>query len=200
MSGKSISIPVFLRVLQQSVLELLGEAHSRQVFERPELAMIVDAAAPGAGITAILEELGRSFAERYDKLTAQGLLIRTGRASLVFLRRLEPRISALGTIENRLKPVDSRFRDSLSEIATIFSNPADLKIDVQPAGSFMFSWRMRAATQTEVAMFFTPYFFFGLLQEFCEWLDARKDYQLAYASDNGATTDKSIHLEIHNPD
>ena len=33
----------------------------------------------------------------------------------------------------------------------------------------------------------TPYFYFGLLEEFCNWLDSRKNYLLNYAEEMKTT-------------
>ena len=195
MSGENIQTPVFLEILRQSVLELLADEESNRMFQRPGLA------SPGDnGILSILEALGGSFAQLYDAETARGLLIRAGRASLIFLRRYEARVSALGAIDNRLKPVEPRFRHSLTELSSFFSDPRDMIVEMDVTGPLAFSWCLRADAPDGLEMDFTPYFFFGLLQEFCEWLDARKNYQLVYASKSRQETGETILIEIRDPD
>lgn len=195
MSGEIFQPPVFLKILRQSVLELLGDEESNRLFQRPGLASSGD-----NGILSVLEALGGSFAQLYDSETARGLLIRAGRASLIFLRRYEARVSALGAIENRLKPVEPRFCHSLTELSSFFSHPRDMIVEMDMTGSLAFAWRMRADAPDGFEMDFAPYFFFGLLQEFCEWLDARKNYQLVYASENRQAPDETILIEIRDPD
>jgi hypothetical protein len=195
MSGENIQSPVLLKILRQSVLELLGEAESNRLFQRSEQA------APGDnGILSVLETLGGSFEQLYDSETARGLLIRAGRASLIFLRRYEARISVLGAIDNRLKPVEPRFRHSLAELSSFFSHPRDMIVEMDMTGPMAFTWRMRTDAADGLEMDFAPYFFFGLLQEFCEWLDARKNYQLIYSSESMQEAVETILIKIRDPD
>ena len=195
MSGKIIQPRVFLKILQQSVLEMLGEEESDRLFQSPPLTSLEE-----QGILFILEELGSVFAQRFDSATACGLLIRAGRASLIFLRRHEVGIATLGATENRLKPVEQRFLFSLKELARHFTIPRDMIVKVNKTGLLAFSWCMHPDASDGLRMNFTPYFFFGLLQEFCEWLDARKNYQLVYASASGQETGETILIEIREPD
>ncbi len=195
MSGKIIQTPVLLKILQQSVLELLGEEESDRLFQQTGLSSL-----DKQGILFILEALGDAFAQRFDSQTARGLLIRAGRASLIFLRRFEEGIADLGATDNRLKPVVQRFLYSLKELARLFSRPCDMVVNVDLIGQQAFDWHMQVDAPEEMKMDFAPYFFFGLLQEFCEWLDARKNYQLVYTSASGQETGETILIEIRDPD
>jgi len=195
MSGKIIQTPVLLKILQQSVLELLGEEESDRLFQQTGLSSL-----DKQGILFILEALGDAFAQRFDSQTARGLLIRAGRASLIFLRRFEEGIADLGATDNRLKPVVQRFLYSLKELARLFSRPCDMVVNVDLIGQQAFDWHMQVDAPEEMKMDFAPYFFFGLLQEFCEWLDARKNYQLVYTSASGQVTGETILIEIRDPD
>jgi len=195
MSGKKIQIPVFLKIMRQSVLELLGDEESDRLFQRTGLSSL-----DKQGILFVLEALGDAFAQRFNSETARGLLIRAGRASLTFLRRYEEDIADLGAIDNRLKPVAKRFHYSLAELAKYFSRPCDMVVNVDLTGQMVFDWRMQADAPEGMKMDFAPYFFFGLLQEFCEWLDARKNYQLVYVSESGQETGETIIIEIREPD
>lgn len=195
MSGKIIQTPVLLKILQQSVLELLGEEESDRLFQQTGLSSL-----DKQGILFVLEALGDAFAQRFDSQTARGLLIRAGRASLIFLRRFEEGIADLGATDNRLKPVVQRFLYSLKELARLFSRPCDMVVNVDLIGQQAFDWHMQVDAPEEMKMDFAPYFFFGLLQEFCEWLDARKNYQLVYTSASGQVTGETILIEIRDPD
>ena len=138
MSGKIIQPRVFLKILQQSVLELLGEEESDRLFQQTGLSSL-----DKQGILFVLEALGDAFAQRFDSQTARGLLIRAGRASLIFLRRFEEGIADLGATDNRLKPVVQRFLYSLKELARLFSRPCDMVVNVDLIGQQAIDWHMQ---------------------------------------------------------
>ncbi len=201
MSGKKFPGPLFLRVLEKSVFEILGKPESEAIFQCSGImSESTGDMLENPDFSFILEKLAESFAERYDAETAKGLLIRTGRSSLNHLRRYEEQISSMGGIENRLKPVEHRFSYSLDKFASFFCDPRDIEIDVQKTEPLCFQWRVRTDPHSDQEIRYTPYFFFGLLQEFCEWLDARKNYQLVYTNETGEPAWHIILIEIHDPD
>ena len=61
-----------------------------------------------------LEDMGMVLARKYNPQTAMGLLIRMGRASLIFLRRyFSPIFPNWAASITDLKPLDKRFLSSL---------------------------------------------------------------------------------------
>lgn len=139
-----------------------------------------------------LEKLGGELAQKYGAQTAMGLMIRIGRASLTFLRRFFPQISALGEIENRLVPLDKRFPNSLKVLAEVTALELGDEVIVDCTGNLSYDWQINARYQS-----YTPYYHFGLLEEFCYWLDSRKDYQMIYAADAAVVDSRQIHVNIH---
>ena len=135
---------------------------------------------------------GRALAQRYGEQVSMGLLIRMGRASLTFLRRFFPEISALGNIDNRLKPVDKRFPDSLKVLAEVAASELGKPVEVSSLGGLSYEWQIHTGDLS-----YTPYFHFGLLEEFCYWMDARKNCQIAYALDGepGKIAELSIQVK-----
>lgn len=165
----------FLEAVCLASIEILGEKQTFQVLK-------------GLGIASYsrleesrfsLERFGRELAARYDPQTARGLLIRIGRASLIFLRRYFSEISELGGIDNRLKPLEKRFPFSLGVLAQKMGEAMGAEIQASVADSQTYKWCLDAPDAV-----FEPFYHFGLLEEFCAWLDARKDYQIAYAPDS----------------
>ena len=197
MDAPHLSTATFLQVLNQAMLEILGRGESHAILKRSGMcAGASEADLSGVGFSSMLESLGNEMARCFDDATARGLLIRAGRAALIFLRRHQEPISTLGSIDNRLKPVSRRFADSLQELAAALSSPQDLSLEVELCAPMEFEWRMCYLLPTEKPERFTPFFFFGVLQEFCEWLDARKDYQLIYNTAEEQANCDCIHIAI----
>ena len=134
---------------------------------------------------------GRVLAQRYGQQVAMGLLIRIGRASLTFLRRFFHEISELGTIEFRLKPIDKRFPDALQTLAQVASAEMGEAIELSNLEGLSYEWQIHT---NDLA--YTPYYYFGLLEEFCYWIDARKDCQLAYAASGQPGKIASLTVQI----
>jgi hypothetical protein len=139
-----------------------------------------------------LEKLGQALAEKYGDQTARGLMIRIGRASLTFVRRYYPVVSELGNIENRIKPLDVRFPYSLDVLAGMISQNVGIEVKSAPAGKLAFEWKINATDR----QLYAPYYHFGLLEEFCYWLDTRKYYQLTYADGNSEPGMQVIGLQV----
>ena len=161
----------FVDAICQAAVEILGEKEAFTTLKEMGFPTLI----PADASRFSLEDMGVVLARKYNPQTAMGLLIRMGRASLIFLRRYFSDISELGSIENRLKPLDKRFLSSLGILAQRVSSELGQPTQVSALNTLSFTWRVQSPEQT-----YTMYYHFGLLEEFCTWLDARKDYQLVY--------------------
>jgi len=164
----------FVEAICQAVVEILGEKEAFLVLK--EMGVSSFNVADSSRYSLVL--MGRELTRKHDRPTAMGLMIRIGRSSLTFIRRYFNQISELGGIDNRLKPINKRFPYSLDILARTASAELgeEIKVIFQPDLSF--EWQIMTNDFS-----FTPYFHFGLLEEFSYWLDARKDYQIVYAAD-----------------
>ncbi len=65
------------------------------------------------------------------------------------------------------------------------------KINTLAVDALTYQWQLAASQAV-----FEPYYHFGLLEEFCSWLDSRKDYQIVYApqGEEGKLTELTIHV------
>lgn len=176
---EKIQNPLF-HIFYQSLLEILGEAQALEVLKRQGLGLpSMDTTSPTFSIAEIFSNTGRQLTEEYGDMTARGLLIRSGRASLVFFRRHFPLLADLGSLENRLIPLERRFKKSLDAFADLWSQQTGLYSVVELTNRLEFTWRIKLAPANSDQNL-TPYFLFGLLEEFCAWLDARKSYRIVY--------------------
>ncbi len=162
-----------------ALLEILGQDQADKLFRKQGIdPQKLSTAALSGSITDVMDRIGAELEKKNGKMSAQGLFIRTGRASLIFFRRFFPEIAELGSLQNRLKPVDKRFTHSLESVATLWSRETDLLAHVEAVDRGEFKWSMQ---ENKVMQGQTPYFLFGLLEEFCTWLDARKSYRIIYS-------------------
>lgn len=168
---------LFVDAICQASVEILGEKEAFGSLKAMGLPTLV----PADASCFSLEDLGVVLARKYDPQTAMGLLIRVGRASLIFLRRYYSEISDLGSIDNRLKPLDKRFLISLTRLAECVSSELGQPVSILAQDALSYSWQIQSPDQV-----YSMYYHFGLLEEFCNWLDSRKDYQLVHAG-NDAT-------------
>lgn len=164
----------FIEAICLAAVEILGEKDTYLILKEIGVSCF---SAANSNLFSIAQ-FGNALAGRYGPQVAMGLMIRIGRASLTFLRRFFPEISELGGIDNRLKPVNKRFPYSINVIAHLTSKELKDQIEVVGKDGLSYEWQIRTNNQS-----LTPYFHFGLLEEFCYWLDARKDCQIAYAMD-----------------
>jgi hypothetical protein len=176
----------FLEAICLASVEILGEKETFQTLKG--LGMSSFSALDPSLFT--MERYGQELAKRHDEQVAAGLLIRIGRASLIFLRRYYETIGLLGAIDNRLKPIEKRFPDSLKVLAGEIGGEMGTKVETAAENALTYRWRLDAPERV-----FEPYYHFGLLEEFCNWLDSRKDYQIVYAL-QGAQG-KAAELTIH---
>ena len=164
----------FIEAIYLAAAEILGEKDAYSILK---VIGVSSFSAANTGNFAIAS-FGNALARRYGPQVAMGLMIRIGRASLTFLRRFFPVISELGGIENRLKPVDKRYPYSLQILAGLAGKELKDPVAVVAQGSLSFEWQVSTADLS-----FTPYYHFGLLEEFSYWLDARKNCQIVYAAE-----------------
>ena len=124
-----------------------------------------------------IEQFGVALESLYDPLTAKGLLIRIGRETFLHVRRKFEKISCLGEINNRLKPIHKRFADSFQELTEWITIEMFVEIQVKSEEENQFRLILNIGNSS---FLYFPYFLIGILEEFCYWLDTRKNYNLAY--------------------
>ncbi|MBM3136962.1 MAG: hypothetical protein FJZ98_02115 [Chloroflexi bacterium] len=146
---------------------------------------------------SVIDHIGNLLVQDFGQMSAQGILIRAGRASLIFFRRFFSEVDELGDLQNRLKPVDRRFFHSMEILAEIWSREMGVFASVRKVDRGEFIWSM-AVTWSEIEknQIFLPYFAFGLLEEFCAWLDARKSYRIVFSQpENGELAELLISIQ-----
>jgi len=189
---EKINNPLF-HIYYQSLLEILGEAQATELFKKQGLGLpSISKSNLLPSIAEIFSNIGSQLIEDHGDMTARGLLIRSGRASLVFFRRYFQQLAVLGSLENRLNPLERRFKKSLDSFADLWSQQTGLDSVVELTNRFEFTWRMKLSP-VNADQNLTPYFLFGLLEEFCAWLDARKSYQIVYP---GAGPDGMVEIVV----
>lgn len=193
----SIQNPV-LQCVYLSLLEILGQDQAVNLFKEQKIdpeKLSVDEVS--GEVAVIIDQIGDALNREFGQMAAQGLLIRAGRASLVFFRQFLPQVAELGSLQNRLKPVDRRFLQSLKSLAGLWSHETGLSSTVDQVDRGEFRWLMTTPAAKEGGnQTLLPYFIFGLLEEFCGWLDARKSYRIVYSQPkNGELAELSIAIQ-----
>ena len=184
-----------------SLLELLGDEKVDEVFASAGLDPF-DKTAPvffrrGA---ELLDKVAGELCESFGVETTRGLMIRMGSASLTFFRKYFQEVAQLGSIENRLKPLDRRFLASLNSLALVLSSEMGMIFKVDSKNTSNFEWQSHKPKIDHDTPVLAPFFYFGLLEEFCNWLDSRKNYLLNYAPDENKKDQDLITIEIRNMD
>ena len=201
MSEKDSNLNPVLQSVYLSLLEILGEGQAANLFNEQEIdpGMLGSTEVSGE-VAMVVDRIGDSLNQEFGQMAAQGLLIRAGRASLVFFRRFFNKVADLGSLENRLKPVDKRFFHSLRSLADLWSHETGLSSNVEQVDHREFKWLMSAPARNDGGnQTFLSYFLFGLLEEFCAWLDARKSYRIVYSQpENGDLAELSIAIQPQN--
>jgi len=182
-----------------SLLELLGDDQVDEIFASASLDPF-DLTAPHYFRRGkeLIDSVSAQLTLNYGEETTRGLLIRMGGASLTFFRKYFSEIAQLGNIENRLKPIDRRFLSSLKSLAAVLANEMGTEINVNPGNSAHFEWQAFHPDNQQNPKVFVPFFYFGLLEEFCNWLDARKNYLLNYAPGVNDKDFDMITIEVRN--
>jgi hypothetical protein len=193
----SIQNPV-LQSVYLSLLEILGQDQAANLFKEQEIDPDILSAGEVIGDASfVIDKIGDSLLREFDQMAAQGLFIRAGRASLVFFRRFFNQVAELGSLENRLKPVDKRFFHSLRSLADLWSHETGLPSTIEQVNQREFKWLMAVPFVIDGRnQTFLPFFIFGLLEEFCVWLDARKSYRIVFLQPgNGELAELSIAIQ-----
>jgi len=172
----------FSRIICLSLTEVFGNSETQEILSCLNRNNEIDAKKE-FNTYLFINSLGDWFAKKFDHLTAKGIWIRIGRASLNHIRREYPKILDLGMIKNRLKPISSRFKFSLSILCKVISEELCVEIRPREIISREFQWEIYKSTSIYQTFDYLPYYLFGLLEEFCNWLDSRKDYRLAILED-----------------
>jgi len=189
----------FFYCIYYSLLELLGDDQVDKIFASASLDPF-DLTAPRffRRGTELLDSVAAELCVNFGEETNRGLLIRMGSASLTFFRKYFTEIAQLGNIENRLKPLDRRFLVSLNSLAAVLSNEMGTEVKIDSRNTAHFEWRSLKPKNHPDSGVFAPYFYFGLLEEFCNWLDTRKNYLLNYAPDENEKELDLITIEVRN--
>ena len=163
-----------------SLLELLGAEKADEIYSSAGLDPF-DLKAPdffGHG-SVLLEKVAAELCTHFGEETTRGLLIRMGNASLTFFRKYFSSIAQLGNIENRLKPLNRRFLLSLNMLAEVLTSEMDTSFNITAESTRSYVWQIKKSKENFGSTVMTPFFYFGLLEEFCTWLDTRKNYLLS---------------------
>ncbi|MDP2966082.1 MAG: hypothetical protein Q8N39_08625 [Pelolinea sp.] len=184
-----------------SLLELLGGEQADEVFSSAGLDPF-DLKAPNyfKHGSVLLEKVAAELCAHYGEETTRGLLIRMGNASLTFFRKYFSNVAQLGSIENRLKPLDRRFLLSLKTLAEVLSDEMEASLNVGAESARSYVWQINKADGNLSAIALMPFFYFGLLEEFCNWLDTRKNYLLNYEAGENRKDMEVISIEIRDLD
>lgn len=187
-----------LQSVYLSLLEILGSDQAVNLFKEQGIDHeLLPTGEVEGDVADLIDRIGDSLNRDFGQMAAQGLLIRAGRASLTFFRRFFPQVADLGSLENRLKPVGKRFFHSLESLADLWSRETGLTSNIEQVDQGEFKWIMTIPTaKGEVKKTILPFFLFGLLEEFCTWLDARKSYRIVYSPpEKGGLVELSIAIQ-----
>lgn len=195
-----ISLPAHVKTfycVYYSLLEIMGGEKADEIFSLANLDPF-DLTAPKYLFHGhdLIDLIASVLVSLFGEDTARGLLIRVGGASLSFFRRYYPGFAQLGSIENRLKPIDRRFKDSLEKCADVLTTEMGSTFSVVQVSGRTYEWQMANMDGACGNNHFAPYFFFGLLEEFCLWLDSRKNYILNFAPEPSSTNSTDIAIQI----
>jgi hypothetical protein len=197
MADEELTRNPVLRSVYLALLEILGQDKAEDLFKALDIdPQVLPNSDAHHQVINILDQVGNDLEKEYGNMAAQGLLIRSGRAALNFFRRYFPDVAELGSLSNRLKPVDKRFLTSLESLANLWSRETGWSASVEMTNRATFKWILQSDTGGNRYLM-APYFLFGLLEEFCTWLDARKSYQIVYSEPlNGEKAEISIAVMV----
>jgi hypothetical protein len=184
------------QIIESAIQRILGSDDTPGNSRSLEFPQVSSKRKGGSTYFEDLETFGTALSGKYDELTAKGLLIRIGRETFNIVRQSEPDISALGSIKNRLKPINKRFNDSLKITVDWFSVNFGFAVKNKEDAVFTYCLEFE---RKDNPIFYSPFFLFGFFEEFCHWLDARKNYRLVYNKPEESKTGE-IRIEISHPD
>jgi hypothetical protein len=168
---------LFLHALREGTVEIMGTAKSEQIFSSITNGEMLENEVEGKDGYSILENLGNEFAIRFQRNTANGLMIRIGEASFSYLRKENQQLLELGLIENRLKPIAKRFEESLQVLGVVLSRLTQLNIQILKKSDTIFCLEVFGNGYGKVlASDLHLFYIMGILRGFCLWLDSRKEY------------------------
>jgi hypothetical protein len=183
------------------LLELLGGDQADEIFSSAELDPFDLKAQEYFGHgSLLLEKVTSELLARFGEDVTRGLLIRMGNGSLNFFRKYFSGIGQLGSIENRLRPVDRRFLSSLNSLAEVLSIEMGENFIVTAKGGRSYSWEQKVNSENPKIGQITSFFYFGLLEEFCTWLDSRKNYIINCEVNEKVLDVNGISIEIRELD
>jgi hypothetical protein len=183
------------------LLELLGGDQADEIFSAAKLDPFDLKAQEYYGHgSLLLEKVVSELLARYGEDVSRGLLIRMGNGSLNFFRKYFSEIAQLGSIENRLKPVDRRFLFSLNSLAEVISGEMGDTFSVTARNPRSYLWEKKLNADDSKIKPITTFFYFGLLEDFCSWLDSRKNYILNCEVSENCMDMNAISIEIRDMD
>lgn len=195
MENKKLRSYIYLSI-QEAALEILGRQEAHKIFG---LAFDLNAPATGLGDETALDlisEISNEFSLKYHLNTARGLLLRIGDAAFPKIRRRVADLNDLGSIDNRLQPLDRRFPSALEVLVSVISSVMEIPVvlDVQDDHCY----RVNRSRNPEDARTgdLDLYLIAGLLRAFGSWLDSRREYRVQVEQASLPNTSGSVCLRI----
>jgi hypothetical protein len=183
------------------LLELLGGEQADEIFSAAELDPFdLKAQEFFRHGSLLLGKVASELLDHYGEDATRGLLIRMGNGSLNFFRKYFSGIALLGNIENRLKPVDRRFSLSLNSLAVVLASEMGETFYITARNPRSFLWEQKIRSNNSKIIQITSFFYFGLLEEFCTWLDSRKNYLINCEVSENCRNMNAISIEIRDLD
>lgn len=175
---------LFLQAIYEGTIEIMGKSKTELIFSAISDGENSDQDSDKNNRSEIITDFGNEFAIRFHRNTAKGLLLRIGESSFTYLRKGIKKLTELGDIENRLKPISIRFEESLEVLAETLSELTALKIQVIKKNESSFCLEFVSDETGELLSSDLHLFYFmGLFRAFCEWLDSRKEYSFQIDGD-----------------
>jgi hypothetical protein len=189
---------LFLQAIYEGTIEIMGKSKTELIFSAISDCKESDENFENKNRSQIIANFGNEFAIRFHRNTAKGLLLRIGESSFIYLRKDIKKLIELGNIENRLKPISTRFEESLEVFAEILSEITALKIQVIKKNESSFCLEFAGdETSALLSSDLHLYYFMGLFRAFCEWLDSRKEYSFQIDGDaSGDLVGKRICMKL----
>jgi hypothetical protein len=169
----------FSRILFRSAFEILGEDDLNWVLCKTKLPNPIT---NGLSCEQVYS-LERILNEFFGLLSAQGLSLRIGRIAFQTMRREFEEIKNLGMIDNRLKPLPKRLHYSFVVLGKTLNKHLGVQMVTKES---IKGWRVKTKMKmkNDISINLRTYFIKGLIQEFLEWLDARKDFRIEDSVEN----------------
>jgi len=177
MENKNLRSDIYLSV-QEAALEILGRQEAHKIFGTAFEPNAQAAALSDESALDLIAEISNELSLKYHLNTARGLLLRIGDAAFPKIRRRVAHLNDLGSIDNRLQPLDRRFPIALEILVSVISSVMEIPIalDVQDGHCY----RVNRTRNPEDARTgdLDLYLIAGLLRAFGFWLDSRHEYRV----------------------